>query len=75
MNNDLMITLAALAVVLGIAAFARVQGRKPSRPLQVRLVNYHYVFIFCMVGLFIIAAHLVTLIAGHPLTGGRLGAN
>lgn len=75
MSNDLMITLAALAVVLGIAAFARVQGRKPSRPLQVRLVNYHYVFIFCMVGLFIIAAHLITLIAGHPLTGGKLGVH
>jgi hypothetical protein len=75
MSNDMMITLAALAVVLAIAAFARAQGRKPSRPLQVRLVNYHYVFIFCMVGLFIIAAHLITLIAGHPLTGGKLGVH
>lgn len=75
MSNDMMITLAALAVVLGIAAFARVQGGKPSRPLQVRMVNYHYVFIFCMVGLFIIAAHLITLMAGHPLTGGKLGVH
>lgn len=75
MSTDMMITLGALVVVLGIAGFARAQGRKPARPLQVRLVNYHYVFIFCMVGFFIIAAHLITLMAGHPLTGGRLGVH
>ena len=75
MSNDMMITLAALAVVLGIAAYARAQGRKPSKPLQVRPFNYHYVFIFCMVGIFIIAAHLMTLLAGHAITGGRLGVH
>jgi uncharacterized membrane protein YidH (DUF202 family) len=75
MSNDMLITLSALAVVLGVAAFARWRGRQRSEPLKVRLVNYHYVFIVCMVGLFIIAAHLLTLIAGHPLTGGRLGVH
>jgi len=75
MSSDLLITLLALAAVLGLAAFARARGRKRAEPLKVRLVNYHYVFIVCMVGLFIIAAHLLTLMAGHPLTGGRLGVH
>ena len=70
---DLIITLAALAAVLGIAAFARWKGGQPSEPLKVRLINYHYLFIFCMVGIFIIAAHLITLIAGHPVTGNGRG--
>ncbi len=78
MSTDMMLTLGALALVLCVAAFARMQGRKPSRPLQVRLINYHFVFIFCMVGLFIIAAHLMTLLAGHAVTGhgrGGMGMN
>jgi len=70
---DLLLTLAALAAVLGIAAFARWKARQPSEPLKVRLINYHYLFIFCMVCLFVIAAHLITLAVGHPVTGQRTG--
>jgi hypothetical protein len=70
---DLFLTLAALAAVLGLAAFARWRARQPSEPLKVRLVNYHYVFIFCMICLFVIAAHLITLVVGHPVTGQRGG--
>jgi len=78
MSSDLLITLAALAAVLGFAGFARWKGRQPSEPLKVRWINYHFVFILCMVGLFIIAAHLLTLMTGHPVTGqggGGLGTN
>ena len=75
MSEDLILTLLALAAVLGLAAFARARARMPAEPLKVRLFNYHYVFISCVVGLFIIVAHLITLIAGHPITGARLGVH
>jgi hypothetical protein len=53
--------------------FANWRGRQPAQPLKVRMVNYHVVQIICVVVVLLMAAHLVTLIAGQPLTprGGR----
>lgn len=68
---DLFLTLAALVAVLGLAAFARWRSSQPAEPLKVRLIDYRYLFIFCVIALMIIATHLATLIVGHPVTGQR----
>ena len=65
------LTLAALAAALLLFAFAWWRSRQPVDPLRVRLIDYHYVQLTALVAVLVLLAHLVTLIAGRPLTGQR----
>lgn len=66
---DLPATLAILALGLAVFVFAVWRASRPPNPLKVRMINYHVVQIFSLVLLLIVAAHLATLLAGHPLAG------
>ena len=68
---DLLLTLTALVAIVGLAAFARWRSSQPAEPLKVRLIDYRYLFIFCVIALMIIVVHLATLVFGHPVTGQR----
>jgi hypothetical protein len=50
-------------------AFANWRARQPAQPFKVRLVNYHVVQMAAIVVVLLMAAHLATLWAGHPVTG------
>jgi hypothetical protein len=73
MDLSLPVTLTVVALIVGVFAFANWRARQPAEPLKVRMVNYHVVQMACIVLLLLMAAHLVTLWAGHPLTGQQPG--
>ena len=69
MNLGFTATFVITALTVCIFGFANWRSRQPAQPLKVRLVNYHVVQMAAIVVLLLMAAHLVTLWAGHPLTG------
>ena len=69
MDLGLYPTLGILLLAAVIFAFSEREARRPSEPLKVRMFNYRYLQIFTLVVALAMAAHLVTLLAGHPLTG------
>jgi len=69
MELGLYPTLGILLLAGVIFALAEREARRPSEPLKVRMFNYRYLQVFLLVVALALAAHLVTLIAGHPLTG------
>ena len=76
MELSLPVTLTILVLTLGMFAFANWRARQPAQPLKVRMVNYHVVQMICIIVVLLMAAHLVTLFSGQPLTprgggGGR----
>jgi hypothetical protein len=74
MDLSLTATLVVAVLSLGMFGFANWRARQPAQPLKVRMVNYHVVQMACIVILLLMIAHLVTLLAGAPLTGGQGGA-
>jgi hypothetical protein len=71
MELNLPVTITILVLTMGMFAFANWRGRQPAQPLKVRMINYHVVQIVCVVVVLLMAAHLVTLLAGQPLSGRR----
>ena len=74
MDLSLTTTLVVAVLSLGMFGFANWRARQPAQPLKVRMVNYHVVQMACIVILLLMAAHLVTLWTGAPMTGGQGGA-
>jgi hypothetical protein len=72
MDLGLYPTLGILALLIGLIAFSSWRGRRPSEPLKVRMINYHIVTLVCIVAVMVMLAHLITIIAGHPVTGRSL---
>ncbi len=68
-NLDWTVTLIVLTLVLIVFAFANWRARQPAQPLKVRMVNYHVVQMACIVVILVLSAHMLTLYAGHPVTG------
>ena len=64
-NATLVITVLSFCIL----GFANWRARQPAQPLKVRLVNYHVVQMAAIVVVLVMAAHLVTLWVGHPVTG------
>jgi hypothetical protein len=62
-------TLAITAFALCLFGFANWRARQPAEPLKVRMVNYHLIQMASIIVVLLMAAHLVTLFAGHPVTG------
>lgn len=69
MDLGLFPTLGIFALAVGLFVFAAWRARKPSEPLKVRMLNYHYVQFVCVVLALVMLAHLLTILAGHPVTG------
>lgn len=62
-------TSACVAVGLGVLLWSRWVSLKPPDPLNPRLLNHTTVQMIAILWTLIFAAHLVTLIAGRPITG------
>ena len=73
MDLNLPVTLTIIALIAMVFGFANWRARQPAQPLKVRMVNYHVVQMACIVVLLLMAAHLLTLWTGHPLTGQQPG--
>lgn len=69
MELSLPVTLTILVLTAAMFVFANWRGRQPAQPLKVRMINYHVVQIFCVVVVLLMAAHLVTLLSGQPMSG------
>ena len=69
MELSLPVTLTILVLTSAMFVFANWRGRQPAQPLKVRMINYHVVQIFCVVVVLLMAAHLVTLLSGQPMSG------
>jgi hypothetical protein len=69
MELGLTATLAIAGLIFAVFGFANWRARQPAEPLKVRMINYHVVQMACIVVMLLMAAHLITLITGHPLTG------
>ena len=70
MDLSLTTTLAVVVVCFAVFGFANWRARQPAEPLKVRMINYHLVQMVCIVVILLMAAHLVTIFAGRPITGG-----
>ena len=73
MELGLAATLAITGLGLGLFGFANWRARQPAQPLKVRMVNYHLIQMAAIVVVLLMAAHLVTLFAGRPVTGQGAG--
>ncbi len=73
MDLSLTATLAVVVVVFIVFGLANWRTRQPAEPLKVRMINYHVVQMVCIVVILLMAAHLVTIFAGHPITGQQPG--
>jgi hypothetical protein len=62
-------TLAITALAFALFGFANWRARQPAQPLKVRMVNYHLIQMASIIVVLLMAAHLVTLFAGRPVTG------
>jgi hypothetical protein len=69
MDLSLTETLIIVVLMFALFGFANWRARQPAEPLKVRFVNYHVVQMGCIVVILLMAAHLITIFAGHPLTG------
>jgi len=69
MTLSLTATLVIAAIVFVIFAFANWRSRQPAQPLKVRMINYHVIQMACIVVILLMAAHLITIFAGRPVTG------
>ncbi len=60
-----------LALALGVFVWSRQTSLKPFDPDRPRLLNHGAVQLFAMIAIILMLVHLVTLIAGEPITGRR----
>lgn len=65
MTLDLPTTLAILAVIGAVFAYANWRARQPAHPGRVRMLNYNVVQILTIVVALVFLAHLVTLLGGQ----------
>jgi len=69
MELGLAATLAITAGAFALFGFATWRARQPAEPLKVRWVNYHLIQFAAILVVLLMAAHLMTLFAGRPVTG------
>ena len=69
MDLSLTATLAIAVMSFAMFGFANWRARQPAEPLKVRMINYHVVQMACIVVILLMAAHLVTIFTGRPVTG------
>ena len=69
MDLSLTATLAIVVMSFALFGFANWRARQPAEPLKVRMINYHVVQMACIVVILLMAAHLVTIFTGKPVTG------
>ena len=69
MNLSLTVTLIVVVLTMAVFGFANWRARQPAEPLKVRMINYHVVQMACIVVILLMAAHLVTIFTGRPVTG------
>ena len=74
MNLSLTATLTVVVLTFAVFGFAHWRLRQPAEPLKVRMINYHVVQMACIVVILLMAAHLVTIFAGKPVTGQQPGS-
>ena len=74
MDLSLTTTLTVVVLTFAVFAFANWRARQPAEPLKVRMVNYHVIQMACIVVILLMAAHLITIFAGRPVTGPQGGA-
>ncbi len=60
-----------LFVAAAVFLWSRQVSIRPPDPLKPRLANHGIVQLFAMIVVILMMVHLVTLIAGEPLTGRR----
>ena len=66
---SLTLTLTILIAAGAIAGFANWKERRPRAPGEVPLVSYAAIQMVALVVLVLMAAHLISLLSGHPLAG------
>ncbi len=64
-------TGAILLVAAGVFLWSRQVSIRPPDPLRPRLANHGIVQLFAMIVVILMLVHVVTLVAGEPLTGRR----
>jgi len=64
-------TAAILLAAAGVFLWSRQVSIRPPDPLRPRLANHGIVQLLAMIVVILMMVHLVTLIAGAPLTGRR----
>jgi len=69
MELSLPATLAVVVITFIVFGFANWRARQPAQPLKVRMINYHVVQLVCVIVILLMAAHLLTLFTGSPVTG------
>ncbi|MCH8861504.1 MAG: hypothetical protein IID51_03215 [Proteobacteria bacterium] len=68
---DLQTTLITLVLAAAAVGWANWRGRKPYVPGNPPLIPYGVIQFVGMVIVFLMAAHLITLLTGKPFTGRR----
>jgi hypothetical protein len=73
MGPGLAFTLAVLLAALAVAGLANYRERRPREIGKVPLVSYSAIQMVAVVIALLMAAHLVSLVMGHPLKSRYFG--
>lgn len=64
---SLIITLVLLVAEIAVLVICRVQLKKPIDPLKPRMIPYGIIMLFVTLGIFVTAAHTISLVTGEQL--------
>jgi hypothetical protein len=65
-------TVGVLALAGAIFVYARAVHAREPNPLKPRMLDYGLVQLISMIVVILMLVHVVTLLAGKPVTGGAL---
>jgi hypothetical protein len=71
MSIEVLVTVIALALELGLLAFFVVQSRKRPDPNNIRMFPYTAAIVVMTLVILLTVAHLVSLLTGTQLTAKR----
>ncbi len=65
-------TVVILAAAVAIFLYSRAVHARPPDPTRPRLLDHGFVQLLAMIVVVLMLVHVVTLLAGRPITGGGL---
>lgn len=68
-TEELVVTLAALALEIAIFVWCYIKSKQPINPLKPRMFPYALMMIFLGLAIFVTTAHSIGVVTGHRIEG------
>ena len=68
---DMTTTLTIMGIAAAVTAFCNYMSRRPYEPGKLPWIPYNGLQFIGLIVIFLMAAHVITLVTGKPFTGRR----